>query len=102
MGVAHQLIMYFTGTVDVPAILVGEATAEASPPPPQGPENVVDCGPLGPDTCHAKAHEIVDANPGKPILTITFTDECGSYTATYVDGNGVSAIIDCVPAASPG
>ena len=101
MAVGHELVMYFTSSVDVPAN-VGEATPEASPPPPQGTENVVDCGPLGPDTCDAKAHDIVDANPGKPILTIRFTDECGSYTATYVDGNGVSAIIDCIPGASPG
>jgi len=102
IGVARELIMHFSGTVDVPAIQVGEGTAGASPPPPQGPENVVDCGPLGPDTCQAKAHDIVAASPGKSILTITFTDECGSYTATYVNGNGIAATIDCIPGASPG
>ncbi len=96
MAVGHELVMYFTGSVDVPAISVGEATAAATPPPPQGPENVIDCGPLEPDTCDAKAHDIVAANPGKPIRTIRFTDECGSYSATFDDGTGTGAIIECV------
>ena len=100
IGVGHELIMYFTGTVDVPAIQVGEGHVVPTPSAPQASAR----GRLRPGcpTRAKRSGDIVDANPEKRVVSIQFTDECGSYHVTFVDGNGVAAIIDCIPEASPG
>jgi hypothetical protein len=94
MGVGRQLVLDFTGSVDVPAIALFEAGA--GPPPPVGRGYELDCGPLGPDTCETKAADIVAATPTQRVVSISFTDECGSCVATSEDGTGVSASIDCI------
>jgi len=49
MGIGRELVLDFSGPVDVPAIVLSEATAD---PPAAGERGyTLDCGPLGPDTC---------------------------------------------------
>ena len=76
MGVGHELVMYFTGTVDVPAIQVGEGTVAPAPAPAPapsatgGPGYALDCGPVARDACEPRAAEIVATNPTKRVVSI--------------------------------
>ena len=94
IGVGRQLVLDFTGSVDVPGIALFDAGE--GPPEAPGRGYELDCGPLGPDTCEAKAAGVVAATPTQRVVSISFTDECGSYVATFEDGTGVSASIDCI------
>ena len=101
IGVGRELVLDFAGTVEVPTIELGEATAT---PTPSARAYELDCGTLRPDTCEQWAAAIVaattTASPTKHVDSITFTDECGSYTLLYDDGTGAGADIDCIPQAS--
>jgi hypothetical protein len=99
IGVGRELVLDFDGSVDVPAIELKDV-ADAPVPVATSPAYQLDCGPLGPDTCEQKAAAIVAANatgsPAKRLESITFTDECGSYTVLFDDGTGMTASIDCI------
>ena len=101
MGVGHQLTMYFTGTVDVPAIQVSEAGTTPTARPSQGIGYQLDCGPLGPDTCQTKAAQVIASTPTQRVVSLAFSDECGSYRVTFDDGQWITGEIDCIPGASP-
>ena len=96
IGVGRELVLDFDGSVDVPGIELRDAADN----PKGSPAYNLDCGPLGPDTCHEKAAAVIAANEkGSPInhvVSIVFSDECGSYTVLFDDGTGMSASIDCV------
>jgi hypothetical protein len=99
IGVGRELVLDFDGTVDVSAIELRDV-ADAPAPVATSPAYQLDCGPLGPDTCEQKAAAVVAANatgsPTKRLESITFTDECGSYTVLFDDGTGMTASIDCI------
>jgi len=102
IGVGRQLVLDFSGTVDVPAIQVGEAGAEPTPEPSASPGFTVDCGPLGPDTCSARVRDIIYLNQGRRVASIEFTDdECGSYRVSFSDGPVTYTIIDCLTSPEP-
>ena len=61
----------------------------------------LDCGPLGPDTCQAKAaRDRRRDSTRSAIVSITFTDECGSYHGDLRRRDGVSADHRLHPGAS--
>jgi hypothetical protein len=95
IGIGRQLVLDFEGTVDVPGITLKDA-ADGPTPSEGSPAYDLDCGPLGPDTCEEKALAIVAANLPKRVVSITFSDECGSYTVLFDDGTGMSASVDCI------
>lgn len=99
IGVGRELVLDFDGSVDVPSIKLRDA-AETANPTTDARDYALDCGPLGPDTCEQKAAAVVAANatgsPTKRLESITFTDECGSYTVLFDDGTGMTASIDCI------
>jgi hypothetical protein len=105
IGIERQLVLDFSGLVEVPSIaLVDSASGPVSGPvsvPSASPGYELDCGPLGPDTCETLAEGIVAANAPKEVVSITFLDECGSSTTELADGTGTTASIDCIPGASP-
>jgi hypothetical protein len=96
IGVGRELVLDFAGSVDVPGINIRDA-AES---PTGSPAYELDCGPLGPDTCHQKAAGVIAANekgsPTDRVVSITFIDECGSYTVHFDSGSGMTASVDCV------
>jgi hypothetical protein len=96
IGVGRELVLDFDGPVDVPGIEIRDAADN----PKGSPAYNLDCGPLGPDTCQQKAAAIVAANekgsPTKRVVSITFSDECGSYTVLFDDGSGMASSADCV------
>jgi hypothetical protein len=96
MGVGRELVLDFDGSVDVPRIELRDAADN----PKGSPAYTLDCGPLGPDTCHQKASAIIAANekgsPTNRVVSIAFIDECGSYTVLFDDGTGMTASVDCV------
>jgi hypothetical protein len=97
LGVTREVVLDFTGSVDVSAIALSDA---AGPPPSVDGHYTLDCGPLGRATCQTKAAAVVAANetgsPNKRIASIAFSDECGSYTVLFDDGSGMSSSVDCV------
>jgi hypothetical protein len=98
IGVGRELVLDFDGTVDVPSIKLIDV-ADLLTPTAGARDYTLDCGPLGPDTCEQKAAAVVAANatgPPKRLESITFFDECGSYTVVFDDGSGMTAINDCV------
>ena len=101
IGVGHQLVLDFSGSVDVGAIQVGEIPAAPSPSPLDGLGYSLDCGSLAPDTCDAQAARVIAATPSQRIVSIVFSDECGSYLVTFDNGDATRADIDCIPGASP-
>lgn len=96
IGVGRELVLDFEGSVDVPAIELRDVD-DAPVPVATSPAYDLDCGPLGPDTCEERAADVIAANPTKRVVSITFGDECGSYTALFDDGTGTGAYIDCIP-----
>ena len=106
IGVVRQLVLDFSGSVDVPAISLRDV-ADAANPTSSPPDYTVDCGPLGPDTCEQRARDIVLENqaqdPSKRVVSVTFSaDPCGSFTVTFDDGTSAETLIDCFVSASPG
>ena len=95
IGVGRQLVLDFEGTVDVPGIELRDA-ADLPVPTEVVPAYDLDCGPLGPDTCEQRAADIVAANLPKRVVSIIFTDECGSFSALFDDGTGLGADADCI------
>jgi hypothetical protein len=100
MGVARELVLDFSGSVDVHGIALSEPGAAATPRT-GAHDYQLDCGPFGPDTCEQKAAAVIGASqkgsPTRRVGSITFTDECGSYTVIFDDGAGMAASIDCIP-----
>jgi hypothetical protein len=94
IGVGRELVLDFEGPVDVPSIKLTDA-ADALTPTATSPTYDLECGPLGPDTCEERAAGVIAANPTKRVVSITFGDECGSYTALFDDGTGSAAYVDC-------
>jgi hypothetical protein len=98
VGIGRELVLDFSGSVDVPAIEVLDTAA--NPTPVGQRDYALDCGPLGPDTCELRAAALVvasrEGSPAKRVESITFSDQCGSYTMIYADGDGTSASIDCI------
>jgi len=101
MGIGRQLVLDFSGSVDVPSIELVDATSASPPASSDAPGFELDCGPLGPDTCDAKAADIIAATPTKRVVSITFSGECGSYVVMFDDGTGNVASIDCILPPSP-
>lgn len=115
IGIERQLILYFSGAVDVPSIqLVNGSTGKSQPSSSAEPVGStclrcpafvrpdVTCGDLGPDTCNARVVEILEANNGRSVESITFTDECGSYTATFRDHrDAIGSIVECLLTPEP-
>jgi hypothetical protein len=97
IGVGRELVLDFEGSVDVPGIDLRDAADN----PKGSPAYTLDCGPLGPDTCQQKAAGIIAANENgsapNRVVSITFKDECGSYTVFFDDGSGTAASVDCIP-----
>jgi hypothetical protein len=96
IGVDRELVLDFDGSVDVPGIELRDAADN----PKGSPAYDLDCGPLGPDSCHQKAAAVIAANekgsqPNR-VVSIAFSDECGSYTVLFDDGSGMSSSVDCV------
>ena len=58
----------------------------------------IDCGTVDPATCHRLADAIIastrSGDPTRRIVTLTITDDRGSYNAEFDDGTGTSLIID--------
>ena len=58
----------------------------------------VDCGPLDPSTCQQRLVPILrDAQRGEParrVVSVTFTDDRGSYAVKFEDGTGSMLIVD--------
>jgi hypothetical protein len=104
IGIGRQLVLDFAGSVDIAAIRLheGPATPSATASATADGAYELDCGPLGPDTCAEKATAVIAATPSKRVVSLVFTDECGSYTVDFDGGDGIAASIDCIPAASPG
>ena len=71
--------------------------ASAEPVGADGRDYELDCGPLSPDACAAKAAAVVAATQPKQVVSISFKSECGSYLAIFDDGTAVGASIDCIP-----
>jgi hypothetical protein len=96
IGVGRELVLDFDGSVDVPSIKIEDAADN----PKGSPAYNLDCGPLGPDTCHQKAAAVIARNekgsPTNRVVSIAFSDKCGSYTVLFDDGTGMSASIDCI------
>lgn len=96
IGVGRELVLDFDGSVDVPSIKITDAADN----PSGSPAYDLDCGPLGPDTCHQKAAGVIAANatgsPAKRVASIAFIDECGSYTVLFDDGSGMTSSVDCI------
>lgn len=99
IGVGRELVLDFDGSVDVPGIELRDA-ADPVAPSTGPPAYDLDCGPLGPDTCQKRASAIVAANekasPSKRVVSIAFSDECGSYSVLFDDGTGLGADADCI------
>jgi hypothetical protein len=97
LGVQRQVVLDFDRPVDVAAIELLDAGASPTTQPEGG--YVLDCGPLGPDTCATKAAEILDEQrldvPSVQFESIVFTDSCGSYVARFDNGSGRSSVGDC-------
>ncbi|HEX6869351.1 MAG TPA: hypothetical protein VF119_11130 [Candidatus Limnocylindrales bacterium] len=93
IGIGRELVLDFSGPVEVPEIDLVDGTGRPQPP---GPGYSIDCGPIEHDACLAKAAGIAAATPEKQLASIVLTDECGSYTATFKDGTGVGASVDCI------
>ena len=97
IGVGRELVLDFEGTVDVPTINITDAADR----PTGSPAYDLDCGPLGPDACNQKAADVLAANeagsPTTRVVSITFIDECGSYTVVLDSGSGMTSSVDCVP-----
>lgn len=95
IGVGRELVLDFEGSVDVAGIEIRDAADVTKGSPAYN----LECGPLGPDTCHQRASEVIAANlkgsPTNRVVSITFGDECGSYRATFDDGTGTAAYVDC-------
>jgi len=104
LGIERQLVLDFSGLLDVPSIKLVNASRPAASPS-QGSEGTpgydLACGPLGPDTCQAKAAEVVASTPTQRVVSLVFSDECGSYRVTFDDGQWITGVIDCIPGASP-
>jgi hypothetical protein len=105
LGVERQLVLDFSGLLDVPSIkLVDTSTPAATPS--QGSQETpgydLACGPLAPDTCQVKAASVIAATPTQRVVSLAFSDECGSYRVTFDDGQWITGVIDCIPGASPG
>jgi hypothetical protein len=103
IGVGRQLVLDFTGSVDVPAITLRDG---AEPVGTDRPAYELDCGPLGPDTCETRAAQIVakilKESPSRRVVAIRFSnDPCGSYNVDLDDGTGMGAIFDCFIPPSP-
>jgi hypothetical protein len=100
LGVARQLVLDFDGSVEVPAIVIRDV-ADQPVPTAGAREYVLDCGTLARDTCQDMANGIVvdseQGSPGKRVRSITFFDDCGSYTVIFDDGSGVTGNFDCAP-----
>jgi hypothetical protein len=98
IGIGRQLVLDFSGSVEVTAI---EFVRASVTPTPGARDYNLDCGPIDRATCERKAEALVAANlkgsPGKRVESITFSDSCGSYTMILDDGTGTTASIDCVP-----
>jgi hypothetical protein len=96
IGVGRELVLDFERSVDVPSIELRDAADN----PKGSPAYNLDCGPLGPDTCQKKASAVIAANekrsPTNRVVSIAFSDECGSYTVLFDDGTARGADIDCI------
>ena len=80
------------------AILVG-----GTPPTPHAsPSAALSCGPLAPDTCSARAADVIAATPSQRVVSIVFGDRCGSDRVTFSDGTPAIAGVDCFIPPSPG
>jgi len=101
IGIGRELVLDFSGLVDVPEIELVDVTGKP-PSSVDPPSYAVDCGPLEHDACLAKAAEIAAATPDKRIVSLTFTDECGSYRANFSDDTGSGATVECVGVPGPG
>lgn len=59
----------------------------------------VDCGPLSGDDCYRRAVEIASralaADPANRIVSISFTDACGSSRLSRADGRESVTLVDC-------
>ena len=104
IGIGRQLVLDFSGSVDVPAIALGDATAGLPAASERG--YTLDCGTLGPDTCETKAAAIVAAalkeSPPKRVIAVRLSDDpCGSFTVDFDDGTSRGTIIDCFIPPSP-
>jgi hypothetical protein len=100
LGVGRQLVLDFDGSIEVPAIAIIDVADQAAPTAGTR-DYVLDCGSLGPDTCQDMANGIVadseQGSPRKRVRSITFFDDCGSYTVIFDDGSGVTGNFDCAP-----
>jgi hypothetical protein len=100
VGVGRQLVLDFDGSVEVPAIAISDVADQAAPTAGER-DYALDCGSLGPETCQDVANGIVadseQGSPGKRVRSITFFDDCGSYTVVFDDGAGVTGNFDCAP-----
>ena len=58
----------------------------------------IECGTVDPATCQRLADAIVAGaraeDPNRRIVTLTITDERGSYSAEFDDGTGTMLIVD--------
>jgi hypothetical protein len=105
LGVTRELVLDFSGTVDVPSIELLEAPTDPAGPTGVGYELL--CGPIDQAACTERGLRIFQSNleqsPSRHIVRITFTaDECGSFTVDYDDRTSTMTIIDCFPTPSPG
>ena len=90
MGIERQLVLDFSGLLEVPSIELVRAAPGAA-----ATGYTLDCGPLRHD-CAARVANILAATPERRVVSLRFVDECGSYVATFGDGLGnVAANIDC-------
>jgi hypothetical protein len=65
----------------------------ATPPPPLAYE--LTCGQLERSGCEADAAEIVRQHPTNAVVSISFTDQCGSAMVVLADGTRIGIMKDC-------
>jgi hypothetical protein len=105
IGIGRELVLDFSGSVDVPAITFVRAGAN-QPTPPAERGYDLDCASIAPDTCEGRAAAIVadylNASPPKRVIAVRLSDDlCGSFGVDFDDGTSASTIIDCFIPPSP-
>ena len=72
--------------------------SSATPAAPTGGAYQLTCGPVPPNDCVAWANDIVanahTQNPGRMVVSVTFTGADGDYELIFDDGTGAGADIN--------
>ena len=105
IGIGRELVLDFSGSVDVGAITFVRATAEGTPAATERAYSL-SCASISQDTCEQRAAGIVadylNASPPKRVIAVRLSDDpCGSFTVDFDDGTSGGTIIDCFIPPSP-